>query len=211
MRAPMALLLLLLLLLLLSLPVTDGGGGEGLRTCHDPELAKLPFCDASLPVRSRRPPPKVALVLSDGGADDGGTLRPGQVALRVEDLLPRLNTTQRIQQMQMVGPAVPELGIIEYDYGGEALHGVWSTCVNTTAGRKKCPTQFGAPLAMGCSFNRRLWRAMASATSTEARALYSLGPGSGAASLEGPLGLSYYAPNVNIMRVRRPTFLCGTS
>jgi hypothetical protein len=45
---------------------------------------------------------------------------------------------------------------------------------------------------MGCSFNRRLWRAMADATSTEIRAFYDAATGT-VHSLEGlPFGLSYY-------------------
>ena len=141
-------------------------------TCQDPELSRLKFCNATLPV-----------------------------AERVADLLPRLNTTQQISQMTGRAPAVPELGMVEYNYGGEALHGLWGTCVHSNAtGVTKCPTQFGSPLSMGCSFNRRLWRAMADATSTEIRAFYDTADGQ-AKSLEGlPFGLSYYAPNVNVMR-----------
>ena len=141
-------------------------------TCQDRELSRLNFCDRTLPVSER-----------------------------VADLLPRLNTTQQISQMTGRAPAIPELGMIEYNYGGEALHGLWGTCVHSNkTGVTKCPTQFGSPLSMGCSFNRRLWRAMADATSTEIRAFYDTADGQ-AKSLEGlPFGLSYYAPNVNVMR-----------
>ena len=124
------------------------------------------------------------------------------VAIRVADILPRLNLTQRLSQFSGIAPAVPELGMIEYNYGGEALHGIWASCVTTT-NTTKCPTQFGAPLAMSCSFNRRLWRAVASATSTEIRAFYDaaaadpLNANTSAKSLEGlPFGLSYYTPNI---------------
>ena len=144
-------------------------------TCKDPELRSLKFCDHRLPVETR-----------------------------VADLLPRLNLTQRLGQFSGTAPAIPELGMAEYNYGGEALHGIWSDCVNSSAGELKCPTQFGSPLAMSCSFNRRLWRAMASATSTEIRAFYDaaaadpLNASSSAKSLEGlPFGLSYYTPNIN--------------
>ena len=126
------------------------------------------------------------------------------------DLLPRLNTSAQLSQMTGRAPAIPEWGVPEYNYGGEALHGVGSTCVNVSssetegsAQKVKCPTQFGSPLSMGCSFNRRLWRAMADATSTEIRAFYDKAGGDNgqAKSLEGlPFGLSYYAPNINVMR-----------
>lgn len=119
-----------------------------------------------------------------------------------------------IGQMSGRAPAIPELAMIEYNYGGEALHGLWSTCVNSSGaagGPLKCPTQFGSPLSMGCSFNRRLWRAMADATSTEIRAFYDVAGGDNgqARSLEGtPFGLSYYAPNINV--VRHPACVCSS-
>ena len=144
------------------------------------ELAH-PFCDASLPIPER-----------------------------VRDLLERLNTSQRIAQTAMVGPAVPELAMEQYNYGGEALHGLWSTCVvdNLTASssnRTVCPTQFPSPISLGASFSRSLWRAVGDATSTAARALYAynklLPPTTAPArSLEGPIGLTFYAPNVNLVR-----------
>ena len=103
---------------LLVLLLATAGAAASL-TCEDPALSGLKFCDAALPV-----------------------------AERVADLLPRLNTTQQIAQMTGRAPAIPELGMVEYNYGGEALHGLWGTCVHDNAtGATKCPTQFGSPLA----------------------------------------------------------------
>lgn len=101
-----------------------------------------------------------------------------------------------------------------YNFGGEALHGVWATCVtdnittptHTASGRTLCPTQFPAPIHMSNSWNRDLWVAAADVASTEARALYNhnqlaatTGDGSACSrSLEGCLGLSYYTPNINL-------------
>ena len=64
------------------------------------------------------------------------------------DLLPRLNTSAQLSQMTGRAPAIPEWGVPEYNYGGEALHGLWAACVNVS-GVSKCPTQFGSPLSMG--------------------------------------------------------------
>ena len=140
-------------------------------TCEDPPLRSMPFCNRSL-----------------------------SIADRVADLLPRLTVEQQISQLSMRAAAVPALGLIEYNFGGEALHGLWSNCATSPTGEKKCPTQFGSPLSMGCSFNRRLWRAVGDAISTEIRAL-AANATSGVHSLEGPpLGLTYYAPNINLMR-----------
>ena len=158
-------------------------------TCQDAALKGLKFCDRSAPVSER-----------------------------VADLLPRLNLTDKIGQTGMVATAVPAWGMQEYNFGGEALHGVWASCISdnfTTpthkpTGRLLCPTQFPAPIHMSCAFNRDLWRQMADVSSTEARALYRNNqlrhPADGgfgapcSRSLEGCLGLSYYTPNVNLAR-----------
>jgi len=138
--------------------------------------------------------------------------------MRVSDLLPRLNITEKIGQTGMVATAVPRLGMEEYNFGGEALHGVWASCVidnvststHTATGKSFCPTQFPAPVHMSNSFNRELWREIADVSSTEARALYRNNklrhPNDGgfgapcSRSLEGCVGLSYYTPNVNLAR-----------
>ena len=158
-------------------------------SCAAKPLSALPFCNASKPV-----------------------------AERVADLLPRLTLPEKIGQTGMVAPAVPGLGMVRYNFGGEALHGVWSSCVqdNVTTptrngtGRTVCATQFPAPIHMAASFNRKLWHGMAAASSAEARGLYNhnklLYPDTAgfgtpcARSLEGCLGLSYYTPNINIAR-----------
>lgn len=158
-------------------------------TCQDASLRSYKFCDRTAPVSER-----------------------------VADLLPRLNLTDKIGQTGMVATAVPQWGMQEYNFGGEALHGVWASCISdnvTTPGhtpthKQLCPTQFPAPIHMSSSFNRELWRQMADVSSTEARALYRNNQlrhpddgGFGAPcsrSLEGCLGLSYYTPNVNLAR-----------
>lgn len=150
------------------------------------ELASLPFCDVSL-----------------------------DTAARVADLLPRLTLKEKISQLAMKAAAVPRLGMSDYNFGGEALHGVWSTCVvdnistptRHPTGRTVCPTQFPAPIHMAASFNRDLWQDMAAVSSTEARGLYNYntlddidGGAPCASSLEGCVGLSYYTPNINVAR-----------
>ena len=131
----------------------------------------------------------------------------------------------KIDQTRMVATAVPRLGMVQYNFGGEALHGVWSTCVidnvssptRHPSGRVVCPTQFPAPIHMASSFNRQLWHDMADISSTEARGLFNnnnirypsnAGFGSPCAkSLEGCLGLSFYTPNINIARGSYSTLL----
>ena len=58
-------------------------------TCSDQEISSLPFCNSDLPIKDR-----------------------------VADLLPRLNISEKISQMNMVGEAVPNLGMETFNYGG---------------------------------------------------------------------------------------------
>ncbi|KAH8047228.1 symporter [Aureococcus anophagefferens] len=138
--------------------------------CSTPPLSAYPYCDRALPIRAR-----------------------------VADLAARFTVNETISQMGTMAAAVPRLGLPALNYGGEALHGVWSTCA---AGR--CPTQFPAPHAMGASFDRDLWRAVGAASGLEARALFRWNQRHNASdcarSLEGCLGLTFYAPNVNLAR-----------
>ena len=80
----------------------------------------------------------------------------------VADLLPRLNQSEKVSQMGMVAAAVERLGMRQYNFGGEALHGV-ANCVtdraNTEAQRHRppdLPTQFPAPVHMS-HFDREMW------------------------------------------------------
>ena len=134
-------------------------------TCADRELAALPFCDASLP--------------------------PEQ---RVSDLLTRLTPAEKVSQLVMTAAAVPRLGMRQFSMAAEALHGVWSACVDG-----RCPTQFPAPVAMAASFDQELWSEIGAATAREARALFNSGSPS-ARGLEGQLGLTFYAPTLNVIR-----------
>ncbi len=43
---------------------------------------------------------------------------------RAEDLLPRLTLEEKVSIMQNASPAIPRLGIKEYEWWNEALHGV---------------------------------------------------------------------------------------
>ena len=158
-------------------------------SCRELPLSALPFCNSTLSVEQR-----------------------------VADLLPRLNQSEKVSQMGMVAAAVERLGMRQYNFGGEALHGVWANCVtdnvttpsHNATGRQICPTQFPAPVHMSQAFDREMWAMMADASSAEARGLYhsnlvrhSESGGFGAPcarSLEGCLGLSYYTPNVNLAR-----------
>jgi beta-glucosidase-like glycosyl hydrolase len=137
--------------------------------CEEPQLQALPFCNTALPLSTR-----------------------------VEDLVARLNQTEKIGLMG-AGSAVPRLGIAPLPFG-EALHGVLGACYKP----EKCPTSFPHALALAASFNRSLWLAVGDAISTEARALNNLAVhaavGPGDPSQQPICGLMLWTPNLNPYR-----------
>ena len=73
----------------------------------------------------------------------------------------------------------------------EALHGVASSPgTNFSSGPIRSATQFPAPITIAASFSRRLFREVATAVSTEARAM----------SNQRQSGLSFFTPNINLFR-----------
>ena len=71
---------------------------------------------------------------------------------------------------------IPRLGV-QGPWFNEALHGVASDCgaqaPNQADGSNStgCPTSFSHGMALGSTFNRTLWTAVANAIGTEARAM----------------------------------------
>ena len=108
---------------------------------------------------------------------------------RAEDLLPRLTLEEKVSLMQNASPAIPRLGIKEYEWWNEALHGV---------GRAGLATVFPQSIGMGASFNDSLLYEVFNATSDEARVKSRIFGESGA--LKRYQGLTFWTPNVNIFR-----------
>ena len=108
---------------------------------------------------------------------------------RAEDLLPRLTLEEKVSLMQNASPAIPRLGIKEYEWWNEALHGV---------GRAGLATVFPQSIGMGASFNDSLLYEVFNATSDEARVKSRIFGESGV--LKRYQGLTFWTPNVNIFR-----------
>lgn len=108
---------------------------------------------------------------------------------RVEDLLSRLTLQQKIQLMQNASPAIPELGIPEFEWWSEALHGV---------GRNGFTTVFPITMAMAASWDETMVYNVFNAVSDEARAK------NNEAKARGKINryqcLSFWTPNINIFR-----------
>ncbi len=99
---------------------------------------------------------------------------------RVEDLLPRLTIEEKFRFFSSENPAIERLGIKSYMWYGEGLHGMLT----------RGATSFPQNNAMGSSWDRDLMFDVASAISTEARALQSAGKGQ----------VMIYSPTVNMAR-----------
>lgn len=108
---------------------------------------------------------------------------------RAEDLLPRLTLEEKVSLMQNASPAIPRLGIKEYEWWNEALHGV---------GRAGLATVFPQSIGMGASFNDSLLYEVFEAVSDEARVKSRIFGESG--RLKRYQGLTFWTPNVNIFR-----------
>ena len=96
---------------------------------------------------------------------------------------------ERASQLRFDAPAIERLGIPEYNWWNEALHGL---------ARGGTATSFPQAIGMAAMFDDALLERIAGAIATEARAKYN------ALSAEGDRdiyhGLTMWSPNVNIFR-----------
>ncbi len=110
-------------------------------------------------------------------------------AARLADLLSRLTPAEKAAQLLHQAPAVPRLGIPEYNWWNECLHGV---------GRAGTATVFPQAIGLAATFDADLVHEVACATSDEARAKHHAYAAVGDRGYYK--GLTYWSPNVNIFR-----------
>ncbi len=108
---------------------------------------------------------------------------------RVDDLVSRMTLEEKVSQMMNAAPAIPRLGIPEYDWWNEALHGVAFSGVATV---------FPQAVGLGATFNPALINRVATVISDEARAKYHEAQRRGNRSRFH--GLTFWSPNINIFR-----------
>lgn len=113
------------------------------------------------------------------------------VALRVEDLIGRLTTAEKIDQLGMDTQGVPRLGIPRYQWWNEALHGV---------ARNGIATVFPQAIALAATWNPELHYRIAEVISTEARAKYHATVSRSNGASEIYEGITLWSPNINIFR-----------
>ncbi|HUF09993.1 MAG TPA: glycoside hydrolase family 3 N-terminal domain-containing protein, partial [Rhodothermales bacterium] len=80
---------------------------------------------------------------------------------RVDDLISRMTLEEKVSQMLDVAPAIERLGIPEYNWWNEALHGV---------ARSGLATSFPQAIGLAATWNKDLIHQMATVISDEARA-----------------------------------------
>ncbi len=108
---------------------------------------------------------------------------------RVEDLISRLTLEEKISQMTNNSAAIERLGIPEYDWWNECLHGV------ARAGKA---TVFPQAIGLAATFDDELMQRIATAISDEGRAKYNAARKLG--NFNRYTGLSFWSPNINIFR-----------
>ncbi len=111
------------------------------------------------------------------------------VETRVDDLVSRMTLEEKVSQMMNAAAAIPQLGIPEYDWWNEGLHGVAFAGVATV---------FPQAIGLGATFDQPLVNRVASVISEEARAKYNEAQRLG--NHARFYGLTFWSPNINIFR-----------
>lgn len=111
------------------------------------------------------------------------------VEVRAADLVSRLTLEEKVSQMVYDSAAIPRLGVPEYNWWNESLHGV------ARAGRA---TVFPQAIGLAATFDTDLVLRVATAISDEARAKHHAFARAGRRGQYQ--GLTFWTPNINIFR-----------
>ena len=108
---------------------------------------------------------------------------------RLDDLTGRMSLQEKIDQMSYTAPAIVHLGIPEYNWWNESLHGV---------ARAGYATVFPQSITIAGSWDKDLMFRIASVISDEARAKHHEFERQGKRGIYQ--GLTFWSPNINIFR-----------
>ena len=111
------------------------------------------------------------------------------ISEKVEYFLSRLTLEEKLSLMEHRNPAIERLGLQEYSWWNEALHGV---------GRNGTATVWPMPIALAATFNPELVQAVFAKTAEEARAKYHESQAAG--NYGDYAGLTFFTPNINLFR-----------
>ena len=132
----------------------------------------------------------VGLLGNHGRAADFPFQNPSlPIEQRVADLVGRLTPEEKVSQMTMTAAAIPRLGIPEYTWWNEGLHGV---------ARSGYATVFPQAIGLAATWDTSLIHAVGDTISTEARAKYSDAIAHNNHRIY--FGLTFWSPNINIFR-----------
>ncbi|HSV74617.1 MAG TPA: glycoside hydrolase family 3 C-terminal domain-containing protein [Chthonomonadales bacterium] len=109
---------------------------------------------------------------------------------RAADLVGRMTLEEKVSQMVHTAPAIERLGVCEYNWWNECLHGV---------GRAGIATVFPQAIGLAATWNVDLIHRVAVAISDEARAKHHDGLRRTGRS-EWYFGLTFWSPTINIFR-----------
>jgi beta-glucosidase len=108
---------------------------------------------------------------------------------RAHDLVGRMTIEEKAQQLEDWAPAIPRLGVPDYQSWGEALHGV---------ARAGYATVFPQAIGMAATWDPATVKTMGEVISREARAKFNQAQREGNHRIN--FGLAFFAPNINIFR-----------
>jgi beta-glucosidase len=108
---------------------------------------------------------------------------------KIKALIAQMTLEEKVSQLTYTSPAIPRLGIPEYNWWNECLHGV---------ARAGLATVFPQAIALAAIFDEGFTTQVASAISDEARAKYNEGIKQG--NRGQYWGLTFWTPNINIFR-----------
>ncbi|MBL7111703.1 MAG: glycoside hydrolase family 3 C-terminal domain-containing protein [Bacteroidales bacterium] len=108
---------------------------------------------------------------------------------RIDDLVSRMTLEEKVSQMKYTASAIDRLGIPEYNWWNECLHGV---------ARMGKSTVFPQAIGMAATFDQDLMFDISTAISDEARAKYHRYQSLGKRGIYQ--GLTFWTPNINIFR-----------
>ena len=117
---------------------------------------------------------------------------------RAIELVSALITEEKIAQTSTIAPAISRLGIKDYNWRSNCLHG-WSKSGGHWP-EELTWTVFPAPIGLGATFNPGLILAVGQVTADEGRALHNeMMASSNGSSIEAA-GINCFSPNVNLFR-----------
>lgn len=112
-----------------------------------------------------------------------------EARLKAKELVSKMTIEEAASQLRYDAPAIDRLGIPEYNWWNECLHGV---------ARAGTATMFPQAIGLGAAFDKELMTEMGNVISCEARAKYNESSKNGDRDIYK--GLTFWTPNVNLFR-----------